>query len=820
MFRQLLRALFIAASTLGSISALPAEPSHPPADLVIRLFGGQTLGNPPITLDDRVWSMKFSPDGQQLFAITEQVYRIDWRKKIPQVIWQPRPRENETLVRGSFSPDGSMFARLNQGTKVILHDTSTGESLHTLEDRAAGSTAIAWMADQESIAFGGNKEIFIYDTRTGALVRKIPQGQSDIIALAVSPDGKLLVAANASDDKKPGSVLLHHLDRDAPPIALPGNSDRSSEMLFSFSPDSTNLAVQCNVDGRETLYLWDLKEQKIIREQPGFDTGNAITHSPDGSLLAACGLNNLEVRDTLTGREVFRHQQEGINEHYWSVAFSPDGLTLALGIEARIEFFDTRTWQQIDPAPDLRTPVSALAFSSDGRHLVTGTLNGDIVLWDWQTKKALWKNLALPGQWHINAISIDPSNTLICINQYPRQPETHILSIIDFATGKNRNPIHPPKLTDAPILFRADQKSALIATTDHQILHWDLVTDSLIEATPIHFLQSPESNSSFTIHSLSADSADSDLIRWSARNLFGSIHLKSRIETATFDANKAKPPSDTDPIPPRSHGFSNLGSRIWNLPTLHQVINFGENNDPSVRHPGGYLLFTASRTKVRVFDVLSQSIIEEFDFAPGEVKALTLTPDGQTVVAATTGGVHYRSLDTGLLPAGTTSESLWQIMASEDHWQAYLAAWALARQPDFIPFLTQKLTPAVPPTLGELRLLQSLLTDGNHEVRQTAARQLLDLGQTISPETYETLRKNGLPSKLPGYRPMSPVYSEVPPIPVLIPLSEHRRAMRAVMILRENATPAAIAQLKRLAAGHPESPLTIASQQALQMNSR
>ncbi len=125
--------------------------------------------------------------------------------------------------------------------------------------------------------------------------------------------------------------MLHHLDGQSPPIRLPGNATRSSEMRLAFAPDSKSLAVLCNIDNRETLYLWGLVESKIIR-----------------------------------------HQGESINQHIRSLAFSADGHTLAAGIENRIKLWDTRTWQQIDPDPDLSTPVSALAFSHDGRHLITG----------------------------------------------------------------------------------------------------------------------------------------------------------------------------------------------------------------------------------------------------------------------------------------------------------------------------------------------------------------------------------------------------------------------------------------------------------------
>ena len=533
--------------------------------------------------------MRFSPDGQKLFAITDVVYQIDWRKKLPQMIW--RPDENETLTRGSFSPDGSMFARLSQDTKLHLHETRTGKVLHTFEHRAAGSTAVAWSADQEFVAFGGHKEILIHHTRGGALFRQIPQGETDIIAHAISPDGKFLVAAHASADPQANTIFLHSLDHETPPVPLPGTGDRSGEIKFSFAPDSSNLAVICTLADKDTLYLWDLKDHKIIRRESAFLTENAVTHSPEGTLIATCGLNRLEIRETLSGREVFFHQQEGNNEHYWSVAFSPDGQTLALGIEDRIEFFATKTWQQIDADPDLRTPVSALAFSSDGRHLVTGALNGDIVLWDWPNKKALWRNPADVSKGHIQSLSIDPTNTLIGANQARFHSDTRPLGIIDLATGKDRKFLSIREISHAPILFRPDRESALIVTTDHQILHWNHLTDMLIEAIPVSFLKSSESASSFTIHSLWADPADPDRIWWAAQNLFGSIHLKNRSEASTLDANKA--PRDTDPIPPRGHEFMNLGSRIWNLPTFHRVINLGENYDPSVRHPGGYLLFTA-----------------------------------------------------------------------------------------------------------------------------------------------------------------------------------------------------------------------------------
>lgn len=773
----------------------------------------QTLGKPPVALAGRVWYLKFSSDGQRLFAVANKVYDVDWRRKIPRVIWEEH--DNETMMRASFSPDGSLFARLNNGDKIDLHESSTGKVLYTIKRQERLTVLPGWARDKDLIAIADRKQILIHHPKTGALVRKISQGQTDIMAVALSPDGKLLVAGNNRVDKnQEEGFLLYHLDGDAPPVRLPGNatSDHCSGAVLSFSPDSKILAVYCSLARSETLYFWDVAEHKLIYQLGGRGY-NFIAHSPDGSLLAAGGLNNLEILDARTGREVFRHQGESVNEHIWSVAFSPDGNTLATGIEDHIKFWDTRTWKQIDPDPNLSAPPSALAFSSDGRHLVTGSLAGEMVLWDWEKKSVLWKSPSPQGQWPINALSVDPSNTMIGVQQQPRYGRGQV-RIVDFATGEIRRFLSPPSPTFAEILFRSDQKTALIATAN-QILQWDVVADRLIKAIPVPFLHQAQTAGSFEIRTLRADPADPDLIWWTAQSLFGAIHLERNTEACTFELSKDFRISA--PIPPRGHEFVNIGDMVWNLPTRHLVNRANSSNLPSVRHPYGNLLFIGGyQGKVLVFDIMSQSVIREIDFGPGEIKALTLTPDGKTLVAATTGGVHYVSLTPVNLPAGTTSATLWQLMGSDDHWQAWLAAWALARQSDFIPFLTNHLTPAAQPAPAELRLLQSLLTDGSDEVRQTAARKLLDLGHSITPETYETLRQDGLPTKLPeGPPPGFPDCIPSAPVPVLVPLSEHRRAMRAVMILQEDATAPAVQFLKLLAGGDPGSPVTVACQKVL-----
>ncbi|RYD30746.1 MAG: hypothetical protein EOP85_23485 [Verrucomicrobiaceae bacterium] len=164
---------------------------------------------------------------------------------------------------------------------------------------------------------------------------------------------------------------------------------------------------------------------------------------------------------------------------------------------------------------------------------------------------------------------------------------------------------------------------------------------------------------------------------------------------------------------------------------------------------------------------------------------------------------------------------MWQLMGGDNHWQAYQAAWALARQPDFMPFMEGHLSPALEPTPDEIERLKIMLGDGSHEIRQSAARQWLDLGFELDRTTYETLREGGLAEKWPvvtlseGTFDVFSGYSPERPIPPMIPLSAHRRAMRAIMILGNDPGEASRHYLERLAKGYPGAPLTKAAAKAL-----
>jgi WD40 repeat protein len=72
---------------------------------------------------------------------------------------------------------------------------------------------------------------------------------------------------------------------------------------------------------------------------------------------------------------------KGHDSIVYSVAFSPDGKTLATGSgKGTVKLWDVNTQQELATLKGPR-PVHSVAFSPDGKTLATGSEDGTVKLW-------------------------------------------------------------------------------------------------------------------------------------------------------------------------------------------------------------------------------------------------------------------------------------------------------------------------------------------------------------------------------------------------------------------------------------------------------
>ncbi len=261
------------------------------------------------------------------------------------------------------------------------------------------------------------------------------------------------------------AALFKALTRANPALILPGNLYQTNGVAFS--PDGT-LAATVGKD--ELARLWSLKngQQLWLRQPQAKYSVVAVAFSPDGKyLLTGDGNNNAQLWDVQTGAKVQAFLKNGSPDYLTSVSFSHDGQSiLTSSTDHNAYVWETATGKQVQQFTH-PAAVRSAAFAPDDRLIVTGSTDQTVRLWDVQTSQPIRE---MKG--HTNAVwsvAYSPDGRFVLSGSGDQTAR-----LWDATSGQQIRVFSGHTATIFSVKFSPDGQSILTGSADQTVRLWDV----------------------------------------------------------------------------------------------------------------------------------------------------------------------------------------------------------------------------------------------------------------------------------------------------------------------------------------------------------
>jgi WD40 repeat protein/tetratricopeptide (TPR) repeat protein len=350
--------------------------------------------------EDPAFAVAFSPDGRWIAGGTLRGRVLVWEISSGQLLREFQHHDgskdeafisdrgvvwaNNGIAALAFRPDGKALMAAGAGGLVRLWNPSTGEKLADLDNPGSINDAV-FSPDGQSLVVGcavhdptspTQGVVVLWDTATGKPRYNRQEGQ--VYKIAFSPDGRWFATGcrKGQAGKVAGEAQLWETATGKPV----GPPSRFEELLsvVAFSPD-----------GRHWLAAGTAGTVRLFDREAGLRfEGRAGGADGPGSVSSVSGRSGASTSVRWTGTPGGVGSVSGRKSVAIGAAvFSPDGRTFVTAGDS-IQAWDV-SGMAIGEALKLhRAPVHTVAFSSDGRSLITAASDGTVRLWDAPTSQA------------------------------------------------------------------------------------------------------------------------------------------------------------------------------------------------------------------------------------------------------------------------------------------------------------------------------------------------------------------------------------------------------------------------------------------------
>jgi WD40 repeat protein len=590
-----------------------------------------------------VTSVAYSPDGtrivtgggddRRLFGVKMWDARagtllFDWKGLPPRI-----PGASVPVVCVAFSPDSQRIVAAGGDPTARVYDAKTGALRLELKEPAGGGagdderlpargvTCAAFSPDGTRIVTTGSDLARVWDAGTGTALVELKGHRSRVSRVAFSPDGARIVTASFDNtvrlwDARTGTALL-----DVKGIT-------SGHCRVAFSPDGTRIVtgrydgIATVIDARTGAVLLELNahmrsKQSFFLSSPSVGAGVlSAAFSPDGVRIVTVGgmgSGEATVWDARTGAELL--DLKGHTSLVRSVAFSPDGTHIVTGsMDGTAKVWDARTGTNRLELGGQRGGASNLAVSPDGTRIVTGSSHAAVKVWDAGTGKILVELKGLTG----GPVSFSPDGTRIVTGSY----RDRTVKVWDAKTGTAQLELKGHLGMVLRVSFSPDGTRIISADRD-TVKVWDARTGTVLldlkTGSGGVMAISPDGTRIITIDGTT-------LTVWDAQTGTSLFALKGHTKPVT---SASFSPDGTTIV---TGSFPDRALKMWDAATGKALSERkGGTGDVSFS-PDGRRIVTDDGATATVWDARTGTTLLELNGHP--VQRASFSPDGTRIVTA------------------------------------------------------------------------------------------------------------------------------------------------------------------------------------------